>query len=137
MSADGQKVLKTETFNGISSGLDVLTGTGGAIVGIDFSGNSISVATPNHVVTTTTAYDIFPGEYSAGQLFEIGGVNFGQLGNTTVTIGNQQATVTAVTPNRIKGILPSLASTGGDLLDVIVQSGGQTSMISDAFLPLA
>ncbi|MEA5624985.1 malectin domain-containing carbohydrate-binding protein [Nostoc sp. UHCC 0251] len=140
ISPDGQAVTKTEILDGISDGLDILTGPGGAIVGIDFSDNSITVALPNDVTAIgATAYDIFPWRAPAigGSSFVIGGVNFGNLGDTSVTIGGQLAPLTSVSSNRITGIFPSLSvPVGNDLVDLVVQSGGQISTIPNAFLPL-
>ena len=141
LSPDGQAVTQTEILNGISDGLDILTGPGGAVVGIDFSDNSITVALPNDtaVGTAVAAYDIFPWRAPAigGSDFVIGGLNFGTLGNTSVTIGGQIATLTSVSATRIRGVFPSLSvPVGSDLVDLVVQSGGQTSVITDAFLPL-
>jgi glucose/arabinose dehydrogenase len=139
LSADGQQVTKKEELIGVSDGLDVLTGPGGAIVGIDFSDDAISVATPNDVsVTEVTAYDIFPWRAPAvgGQQFIIGGANFGNLSNTQVTVGGVAATLSSVSANRIKGVLPTLNPTGGELLDIVVTSAGQTSILTDGFLPV-
>jgi glucose/arabinose dehydrogenase len=139
LSADGQQVTKKEQLIGVSDGLDVLTGPGGAIVGIDFSEDAISVATPNDAsVTEVTAYDIFPWRAPAvgGQQFILGGANFGNLSNTQVTVGGVAATLTSVSTNRIKGVLPTLNPTGGDLLDIVVTSAGQTSILTDGFLPV-
>ena len=86
-----------------------------------------------------TALDIFPWRAPAigGSSFVIGGLNFGNLANTTVTIGGQVATLISVSANRITGIFPSLSvPIGNDLVDLVVQSAGQTSVITDAFLPL-
>jgi len=141
LSLDGQAVTKTEIFNNISDGLDILTGPGGAIVGIDFSDNSITVALPNDptVASSTVAYDIFPWRAPAigGSTFVIGGLNFGNLINTSVTIGGELAPLTSVSATRIMGTFPTLPiPSGSNLLDLIVQSGGQTSIIANAFLPL-
>jgi glucose/arabinose dehydrogenase len=139
LSADGTQVIKQETFN-FTSGLDVLTGPGGAIVGIDLIDNSIDVALPNDLAVTTNlaAYDIFPwrAPVIGGQKFVIGGANFTDLINTTVTIGSQTATLTRVSANRIEGIFPSFSPTNDNLLDIVITSGNQTSTIIDAFHPL-
>jgi hypothetical protein len=140
-SPNGQSVTKTEELNGIADGLDILTEPGGAIVGIDFIDNSVTVALLNDVSigTAVTALDIFPWRAPAigGSSFVIGGLNFGNLANTTVTIGGQVATLTSVSANRITGIFPSLSvPIGNDLVDLVVQSAVQTCVSTDAFLPL-
>ncbi|MDZ8056324.1 MAG: malectin domain-containing carbohydrate-binding protein [Aulosira sp. ZfuVER01] len=143
LSPDGTKVVKTTTYTGVADGLDVLTGPGGAIVGIDYADSRVTVATPNDAAAIgVTAYDIFPWRAPANNdagknTFVIGGKNFGSLANTQVIIGGKAATLTEVTSQRIKGILPSFTNTNPiDLLDVTVNSNGQSSIIADAYLPL-
>jgi glucose/arabinose dehydrogenase len=138
LSANGTQVAKSETLTGIADGLDIVTAPGGALVGIDLADNRVTVATPNDLVgTTVTAYDVFPWRAPAvgGNRFVIGGQNFGNLSNTTVTIGGQPVSLTQVTSNQLVGILPSLPA--GVFLDVVVSSKGQTSELKQAFLPLS
>ncbi len=139
LSPDGTQVVNQEVLNPQSKALDILTGPGGAIVGINMSGGKIEVSTPNDItVSGATAYDIFPWRAPAtgGNLFIIGGEEFGDLSNTSVTIGSEIVTLTSVSDNQIMGILPSFDRVSGDLLDILVTSHGETSIISDAFLPL-
>jgi glucose/arabinose dehydrogenase len=148
LSADGTKVQKTTVLNAdspIADGLDVKQGPGGAIVGVDFSENSITVAIPNDPsVVDPTVYDIFPWRAPAigGNTFVIGGKNFGNLGNTKVSIGGQSASVTSVSEQRIIGTLPNFVNkplidpNGDGLLDLVVNSNGKQSVMTDAFLPL-
>jgi len=139
LSPDGTQVTNQETLDPDSKALDLLTGPGGAIVGINFSGSKIDVSTPNDVtVSGATAYDIFPwrAPSTGGNLFIIGGDEFGDLSNTSVTIGGETAQLTSVSDNQIMGILPSFDNVSGDLLDISVMSDGETSLLTDAFLPL-
>ncbi|OUL26907.1 hypothetical protein BV372_26140 [Nostoc sp. T09] len=143
LSADGRQVQKTDTINNTGGNLDILAGPGGAIVGIDYSDKKINVATPNDAAAIgVTAYDIFPWRAAANNdagknTFVIGGKNFGSLANTQVIIGGKAATLTEVSSQRIKGILPTFTNTNPiDLLDVTVNSNGQSSIIADAYLPL-
>ncbi|MBD2210372.1 PQQ-dependent sugar dehydrogenase [Nostoc linckia FACHB-104] len=148
LSADGTKVIKNTVINAdspVADGLSVLTGPRGAILGIDYADNSVSVATVDDLyIVDTTAYDIFPWRAPAagGNTFVIGGKNFGNLGNTEVSIGGQVAKLTAVSSQRISGILPNFTNNQfidpnkDGLLDVRVNSNGQTSVITDAFAPL-
>ncbi|MBD2336615.1 PQQ-dependent sugar dehydrogenase [Calothrix sp. FACHB-156] len=148
LSADGTKVIKNTVINAdspVADGLSVLTGPRGAILGIDYADNSVSVATVDDLyIVDTTAYDIFPWRAPAagGNTFMIGGKNFGNLGNTEVSIGGQVAKLTAVSSQRISGILPNFTNNQfidpnkDGLLDVRVNSNGQTSVITDAFAPL-
>jgi len=137
LAPDGQTVTKTEILNDIADGLDIVTGPGGAVLGIDFSDNSITVAVPNDptVASSTVAYDIFPWRAPAfgGSSFVIGGLNFGDLANTTVTIGGQTATLTAVSPTRIKGVIPNNPVGASGLVDIVVASAGKTSVIPEGF----
>ncbi|MEO0685088.1 MAG: PQQ-dependent sugar dehydrogenase, partial [Cyanobacteria bacterium J06649_11] len=141
LSEDGTQVVNQETLDSQSKALDLLTGPGGAIVGINFSGDKIDVSTPNDItVSGATAYDIYPWRAPAtgGNLFIIGGDEFEDLSNTQVTIGGEVAQLTSVSDNRIMGILPSFDNVSGDdLLDISVTSGGETSLLTDAFLPLS
>lgn len=138
LSPDGQTVVNAITYPDVANGLDVLTGPGGAILGIDYAENQVTIAQPVTTEIDPIAYDIFPWRASelGGNSFVIGGENFGNLGNTTVTIGGISATLTAVSSSRIKGILPAFPVTG-TLLDVSVTSAGTNSLIPDAFMALA
>ncbi|MEB3215657.1 MAG: malectin domain-containing carbohydrate-binding protein [Nostocales cyanobacterium 94392] len=140
LSSDATQVVKQEVLDPLSKALDIVTGPGGAIVGINLSGNKIDVSTPNDItVSGATAYDIFPWRAPAtgGNLFIIGGKNFGgDLSNTSVKIGDELVTLTSVSDTQIIGILPSFDDISDNLLDVSVTTGEQSSVISNAFLPL-
>ncbi|MBD2358949.1 DUF4347 domain-containing protein [Tolypothrix sp. FACHB-123] len=139
MNADGTQVIQKDTMAGVLDGLDLLAGPGGTLLSVDLSENAIAVATPNDAAAINmTVYDIFPwrAPASSGQSFVLGGDNFGTLTDTTVTVGGIAAQLSYVSDNRIKGILPTLTPTGGDLLDIQVMSAGQTYTLTDAFLPL-
>ncbi|MBE9080135.1 PQQ-dependent sugar dehydrogenase, partial [Romeria aff. gracilis LEGE 07310] len=144
LSADGTQVLdvnEIKTNAGTTSSLDILTGFSGAIVGADYNDDKVIAALPvdSTVGSNMIAYDILEWRAPAtgnGQ-FVIGGTNFsGSVSDTTVTIGDQQATVASVTSSRIFGTLPTLSFSGDPLLDIAVNSNGQTSTITDAFQPL-
>jgi N-acetylneuraminic acid mutarotase len=135
VNPNGTSVQSVETFAGVADGLDVLTGPGGAIIGIDYDDNRLTVARPNDTAAgSMKAYDIFPwrARKDGTTPFVIGGVGFGNLGNTTVTIGGTTAPLTAVSANRIKGVIPAKSNPNAELLDVTVQSGGGVSTISKA-----
>ena len=140
LASDGQSVVSQESFDTISDGLDIVTGPGGAIVGIDLSDNSITVATPDDItlVGATKAFDVFPWRAPAigGQEFVIGGIGFGDISDTIVQIGGQIADISYVSDTRIKGTFPTQTATGS-LLDIEVTTAGEISIIEDAFLPLA
>ncbi|BAY61499.1 hypothetical protein NIES22_15640 [Calothrix brevissima NIES-22] len=139
MNADGTQVLQKDTITGVLDGLDLLTGPGGALGSIDLSDNAIAFGIPNDAAAINmTVYDVFPWRAPAtgGQSFVLGGAHFGTLADTTVTVGGMAAQLSYVSDNRIKGTLPTLTPTGGDLLDITVSSAGQTYTLTDAFLPL-
>ncbi|MBD2219463.1 DUF4347 domain-containing protein [Calothrix sp. FACHB-1219] len=140
MNADGTQVIQKDTMAGVLDGLDLLAGPGGTLLSVDLSENAVAVATPNDAgAVNMTVYDVFPWRAPAigGQSFVLGGDNFGTLADTTVTVGGIAAQLSYVSDNRIKGILPKLTPTGGDLLDIKVISAGETYTLTDAFLPLA
>src|SRR5207248_4811432 len=117
-------------------GLAVVASPGGAILSFDHDGNQIVLMQPiDAAATTMIAYDIFPWRARADgtPTFTIGGVQFGTLADTSVTIGGLPATVTSVSSNRMKGIFPANGSPSPQLLDVVVQSSGTTSVIPQAF----
>ncbi|MEQ9626250.1 malectin domain-containing carbohydrate-binding protein, partial [Coleofasciculus chthonoplastes] len=141
IAADGS-FESLETIINVPTALDVLHGPGGAILGIDFTDDQITVSLPDDLaaVFNMTAYDIFPWRSPAvgGATFTIGGANFDpDLANTTVTIGGQTALLTSVSAKRIQGIIPEQTTPTGDLLDVVVTNDGTTSTIPDAFIYLS
>ena len=136
----GTGPVNTNSFGGgqIADGLDILTGPGGVIFGIDRNQDRITIAEPvDNNVTIPTAYDIFPFRAPAvgGNQFVIGGTNFGNMNNTTVLIDGVQAELTSVEDNRIVGIVPALAASTV-LRDVTVTSNQVTSILESSFLPL-
>lgn len=138
-SADGLSVIDTQSYNNIADGLDLLVGSGGSVFGIDFAQDRITVATPVvSGVTSPTAYDIsiWRGAATGGNPFTIGGANFGDLSNTTVTIGGVEVQLTSVFENRVNGILPNLSGSAGTFVDVVVTSAGISTTLQQAYLPL-
>ena len=134
----GTGLANTNTFDDIADGLDILTGPGGVIFGIDRNQDRITIAEPvDNSVTTPTAFDIFPFRAPAvgGNQFVIGGTNFGNMNNTTVLIDGVEAQLISVENNRIVGVFPEVpASTV--LRDVTVTSNQATSTLESSFLPL-
>jgi hypothetical protein len=82
-----------------------------------------------------TAFDIFPwrGPRTGGTPFVIGGIDFGDLSDTSVTIGGVQAVLTEVSGQRIKGVVPAFPWANTSLYDVMVTSGRETSTMANAF----
>jgi N-acetylneuraminic acid mutarotase len=135
LTPDGNAVESVQEISPGPTALDVLAGPGGAIIAIDHGSNAITVSRPNAGAVGMVAYDIFPWRATAdgGTPFTMGGVGFGNLSNTTVTIGGVSAVLTSVSATRIKGLIPAKPSPTGALLDVVVQSAGQQSTIPAAF----
>ena len=134
----GTGLVNTNTFDDIADGLDILTGPGGVIFGIDRNQDRITIAEPvDNNVVTPTAYDIFPFRAPAvgGNQFVIGGTNFGNMNNTTVLIDGVAAQLISVEDNRIVGIVPTLTASTV-LRDVTVTSNQVTSILASSFLPL-
>ena len=136
----GIGLANVNSFGGgqIADGLDILTGPGGVIFGIDRNQDRITIAEPvDNSVFTATAYDIFPfrAPMVGGNQFTIGGVNFGNINNTTVMIDGVEAELISVEDNRIVGIFPTVPSSNG-LRDVIVVSDEEVSVLESSFLPL-
>ncbi len=132
---DGRSLASLSSLASVS-GLDVVTGPGGAIIVADLVGNSLHIFKPNDPsVTQPKAFDIFPwrAPTEGGTPFVIGGANFGNIGNTTVTIGGVPATVTAVSASRIRGTIPAYPTAPSDLIDVVVVSNGVSSQLPAAF----
>lgn len=135
LTPDGLSVESVTTLAN-TLGLTSIAGPGGAILSMDYSNNRIVVISPiDSAAAGMTAYDIFPwrGRADGTVPFVIGGVGFGPLNGTTVTIGGIEATVNSVSPTRIKGLIPARAAPDGQLLDVVVESDGKTSTIKRAF----
>jgi len=117
----------------------VFTVPGGAVIGVNYDGNSVVVAKPvDAAATSLTVYDIFPwrADAAGGASFEIGGANFGDLGNTAVTIGGAAASLTSVSPTRIRGTIPAAEVPPGQLVDVIVDVGGTGKALVAGFMYL-
>ena len=122
-----------------ANGLDVTVGPGGAMLVMNYSGNQVEIMVPNDVsIVGLRALDIFPwrAPSGGGTPFVIGGEGFGDLTDTTVTIGGIPATLTEVTSRRIKGLVPA-SSAPTDLVDVVVNVGSTPSVLTEAFRYLA
>lgn len=135
LSSDGLTVQSVTALSNGPTALDVLTGPGGAIIGIDYGSDLVSVSQPVDGSSGMKAYDIFPWRAKAdgAQPFIIGGKGFGSLAGTTVQIGGVQAVLNSVSATRIKGLIPASGSPAAALLDVVVNSAGQASTITKAF----
>lgn len=151
LTADGRRVqtstLHTNPNNTAfppNRGLNVVTGPGGAIIALDYTGDAVRVQVPDDFAAIgPTPYEITPWRVpaSGGQPFVIGGSSFGtSTGQVTVTIGGVQATVTSVSEKRIHGVYPASPSGGAtDDLDIVVTVGADVRTIEGGmrYLPSA
>lgn len=136
LSGDGRSVTSTNNFPANIKSLDILTGPGGAVVGIDFSSNLVRIALPNDPGTFgPTIFDVHPWRASTagGTLITIGGQNFGSIENTSVTIGGVAAPVEYVSSNRIRARVPARPGAPEELLSIEVTTNGTTVSYSTAF----
>ncbi|MDH3379795.1 MAG: IPT/TIG domain-containing protein, partial [Gammaproteobacteria bacterium] len=135
LSADGRTVAQSQTLPISMSSLDVISGPGGVIFGGDHGNNKIAMLNPSETQFVARLFDIFPWRAPAvgGHPFVLSGVNFGNLGNTTVTIGGNVATLSSVTSTRIRGIVPAEPSPSGELVDIQVTTGGESATLQAAF----
>jgi N-acetylneuraminic acid mutarotase len=136
LTADGRSVDSLTTVIGGPTGLDIVEGPAGALLGANYTGNSVTVSIPAELPSALmTATDITPWRAPAagGAGFIIGGENFGTLVDTHVHIGGEEAVVTSVSPRRIRGVIPASSTPTAALVDVEVESGGEISVIPGAF----
>ena len=135
LSPDGGTVVAIDTLEPLHA-LDVVTGPGGALIGVDYSGNRVQAFLPQDAAAgELEAYDVTPwrGPATGGTRFVVGGRGFGTLANTSVTIGGKVATLTSVTPNRIVGITPSNPAAAGTTLNLTVGVGASFASIAQAY----
>jgi hypothetical protein len=138
LSADGRVVesVLPKVF-GTFGALDILSGPGGALIGVDYSGGEVRVSIPVDAAAAgkMVAYDIFPWRAPAGggHAFVIGGAGFADLASTQVLFGAKPALLTSVTPTRIKGWIPAEERPSAAFLPVTVRSGGRSAVIAEAF----
>ncbi len=136
LSPDGRSVTSNVILTVALNGLDILTGPGGVLIGIDYSDNAVKIARPIVAAAAgLSVYDIFPwrAPASGGTPFVIGGSGFGTLADTAVTIGGLPATLTSVSATRIRGTVPANPSPTAQLLDVVVAVSAQQKTLPAAF----
>ncbi len=139
LTGNGLDIETTETISNNPTGLDILQGPGGVLIGLDYWDDEVTLSRPidASVQGNMTAYDVFPWRAlpDGNTSFVIGGANFGSLFETIVTFGGTQAVLTSVSPTRIKGFVPAQVASTADMLDVVVEntSSGALSTIPQSF----
>ncbi len=142
LSSSGTAAQAVTDLNVSLNSLDVTAGPAGVLVGADFTGGKLVLATPNDAAATgLTVYDIFPwrAPISGGHAFVIGGSGFGTLANTTVTIDGVAASLTSVSATRIRGLIPPRLTVQAGPVGVVVTVGSESRLLPAAFryLPAA
>ncbi len=136
LSDDGQDALSVTTLNSWAPALGLVTAPGGAMVAIDYTKNRLRIIEPfDAAAQPLQVYDIFPWRAPAtgGARFELGGVGFGSLADTTVTIGGRPAQLTRVDATRIVGLVPEALSFDDRMLDVVVTVGTASDTYAQGF----
>lgn len=134
LAADGRSVVSKQTLPVGLASLDITTGPGGVLFGMDFSSNKVVIARPDPT-PGFAVYDIFPWRAPAtgGTGFVIGGEGFGTLADTTVTIDGIPAALTSVGPTRIRGTVPANPGAPVALVNVVVTVGADSRLLPSAF----
>ena len=135
LSPNGRSVVNQVNLPVSLQSLDITTGPGGVILGAAHGLNKVVIAEPIETVAGLRVFDIYPWRAPAagGNAFTIGGKAFGDLTDTSVTIGGLPTVLTSVSGTRIRGVIPVKVNPTGDLLDVIVTVGAQSRVLSKAF----
>ena len=113
--------------------LDIVSGPGGALVGVDYSGGRLRVAIPEGIPDAFDVFDIHPwrASRSGGHRFVIGGSGF--TSGVHVSIDGVACVIDSVSTTRIYGRVPANASAGPSPVDVIVDNGAETLAFPAAF----
>jgi N-acetylneuraminic acid mutarotase len=136
LSEDGRSIDVIAQITDYVGALDIVMGPGGTLLGVDYSNDRIRALVPDDPSAVgLVVQDICPWRAPAagGTEFEIAGVGFGTLLDTTVTIGGLPATLTSVTSKRIIGTVPVNGSPTTDLVDVVVTVGPASDTHEAAF----
>ena len=118
------------------AGLSLVQGPGGAVLSLDYTSSRVRVLEPNDSSAIgLKMFDILPWRAPAtgGTFFRIGGIGFGNLGDTSVTIGGLPATLSRVSSNRIEGTVPVNPTPSADLVDVVVTVGSTSYVYTSGF----
>ncbi|MGQ0553950.1 MAG: IPT/TIG domain-containing protein [Planctomycetota bacterium] len=136
----GRAIVSATPVLPVTGALDLVQGPGGALVAIDQFHSELEVLAPVNSSggSAMAVLDLFPwrAPMSGGVPFVLGGRGFGTLLDTAVFFDGQQAALTAVSPQRIEGLLPALLVPDDALVDVLVVSAGQANSLPKAFRPL-
>ncbi len=136
LAPDGRSVTVEHQFLTLGS-LALETGPGGVFFSAHQSGSVVDIVRPNDPTLGEglVPLDIHPWRAPAtgGHPFVIAGVGFGNFSNTTVTIGGIAAQLTAVTPTRIRGLVPPQPAPTSDLVDIVIDVGGEQATLTRAF----
>ncbi|MEZ6017362.1 MAG: Calx-beta domain-containing protein [Planctomycetota bacterium] len=138
LTPDGRRLASSSgaSLSPWNSGLDVVTGPGGAIVSIDYGGDQLRVQVPDDIAAVgLVPYDVFPARAlrTGGVPFVIGGLGFGTLATTSVTFNGVPAVLSSVSSKRIRGVVPAQAAGVIGSVDVAVTVSSNTVVIPAGF----
>ncbi len=138
LSESGRSVVSSSEVPTVYlSALDVITGPGGVLIGVDHSDNTLLISEPQDPGSLALqVIDVFPwrAPASGGHPFVISGSHFGgQIGNVTVTFDGVTAALTSVSDNRIRGTVPAHSSAPSELVHIVVAVSGELRVLAHAF----
>ncbi len=136
LKANGRGLTGQFTFEPNTAALSTVTCPGGVVISLDYESNQIEVFEPDDLSASgLVVHDVFPwrGPASGGTPFIISGVGFGDLMDTSVTIGGNAAVLSEVTSQRIRGTVPAELTPTTDLVDIDVTVGSICDTLPDAF----
>jgi N-acetylneuraminic acid mutarotase len=143
MAPGGRRVAAVQPVLPVTAALDLVLGSGGAIVCMDQFWSELEVLAPVDAAATgdPEALDVTPwrAPSTGGMPFVIGGRGLGSLADTSVTFDGVPAALTSVSATRIRGVVPAHPGAAPDLVDVVVTSGpaATVSTLPSAFRYLA
>ncbi len=132
----GRKSIAQAVISPFTGGLGAVTLPGGAIASVNYNDDSVQVLTVDDLSAVgLVVHDVFPwrAPSGGGYPFTIAGVGFGNLANTSVTIGGLSATLTRVSATRIEGTVPMNPSPSKELVDIVVTVDASSDTLEDAF----
>lgn len=136
VSPDGRNDYGQTILSPTTGALGVHVLPDGVLAALNLGTNQVQILRPDdQAAVGFVVHDIFPWRAPAtgGYPFVISGVGFGNLGDTTVSIGGLAASLTSVTSNRIQGLVPVNATPSLALDEVSVTVGAATQVLSAAF----
>jgi glucose/arabinose dehydrogenase len=131
LSGDGRSVRSHAEMPFDLPALDVVVGPGGALLGIDFTGNAVWAARPVMDDGGSPAvHDVFPSRLWTGQDNPVVIAGVGFSAGLRASIGGVGVRVEEASPTRIRATLPAHLPLD-DLADVVVEQDDDTLVLPD------